>query len=52
MTCRHLGHVFRNEGFKTGPERHCVNGVSVAFVPEGKPVEEAVPCTYEGPVYG
>lgn len=47
----HLGHVFRNEGFGNPPpdERHCVNSVSVAFVPEGKDVPQ--PCTYEGPVY-
>ncbi len=47
----HLGHVFRNEGFGNPPpdERHCVNSVSVAFVPEGK--DEVQPCTYEGPVY-
>ena len=50
---RHLGHVFRNEGFPNPPpnERHCVNGVSVAFVPEGKAVAEAILPTYDGPVY-
>lgn len=52
-TRRHLGHVFRNEGFQNPPpnERHCVNGVSVAFVPEGEPVSEAILPTYDGPVY-
>lgn len=51
---RHLGHVFRNEGFQNPPpnERHCVNGVSIAFVPEGKDVKEAVLPGYDGPVYG
>jgi peptide-methionine (R)-S-oxide reductase len=31
----HLGHVFRNEGFKNPPpnERHCVNNTSIIFVP-------------------
>lgn len=47
----HLGHVFRNEGFGNPPpdERHCVNSVSVGFVPEG--TDAVQPCTYEGPVY-
>ncbi|KAK7195029.1 SelR domain containing protein [Novymonas esmeraldas] len=31
----HLGHVFRNEGFRNPPpnERHCVNNTSVVFRP-------------------
>lgn len=52
---RHLGHVFRGEGFGNPEpnERHCVNSVSLAFIPEGKTDgPDAVECTYEGGVYG
>jgi peptide-methionine (R)-S-oxide reductase len=33
----HLGHVFENEGFTETMERHCVNSVSMKYVPEGQP---------------
>ena len=50
----HLGHVFRGEGFgNPAPnERHCVNGVSLGFIPEGKTQADMIPSTYEGSVYG
>lgn len=38
----HLGYVFEDEQFTSTNTRHCVNSLSLSFIPQGEPLPEVL----------